>query len=259
MTSGTDPIADLVIRSGNNFHARVARAFRDRKWKVVVSPYYLDQVQGKAREIDLIAEATWRGAHSVGETPCDVTVRLFVECKCLPTTTVFWMAEKDHYKAKRLVCSGGAFGPDNHFTLEHHYLLHGQKVAKLFATSASKESEQEPIYRALNQVLSSMVAMRKSAVHASSSMDANRRRVVIQFPVVVCNTFANLHSVDFEVESHPVAVRSNFQLEVDYAFADKAGDSRNEYFLLDFVELDQLDGFLTAIERDVEIVREYGS
>jgi hypothetical protein len=177
----------------------------------------------------------------------------------LPTATVFWLADKNALKAKRLVCSGGSFGSDNHFTVEHHYLASGQKVAKLFATSANKDSEQEPIYRALNQVVSSMIAMRKSPVHASSAMEGHRRKVTITYPVVICNTFANLHCVDFEIESEAVRVTRNFQLEVDYAFADKAGESRSEYILIDFVELDQLDDFLLEIEHDVDIVREYGN
>ncbi|MFN7835128.1 MAG: hypothetical protein ACK5NY_04970 [Burkholderiaceae bacterium] len=52
-------ITDLIKSSGNNFHAKVARWFADNGWHVVISPYYMDQTQSKAREIDLVAEKLW--------------------------------------------------------------------------------------------------------------------------------------------------------------------------------------------------------
>jgi len=54
-----DEVSKLVRNSGNNFHTKVARWLSDNDWHVVVSPYYMDQTQNKAREIDLIAEKLW--------------------------------------------------------------------------------------------------------------------------------------------------------------------------------------------------------
>jgi hypothetical protein len=53
-------VLQLVRSSGNNFHAEVARWFHANKWHIVISPYYMDQTQNKAREIGLIAERRWR-------------------------------------------------------------------------------------------------------------------------------------------------------------------------------------------------------
>ena len=52
-------VTQLIKTSGNNFHAKVARWFRTNGWHIVISPYYMDQTQNKAREIDLIAEKLW--------------------------------------------------------------------------------------------------------------------------------------------------------------------------------------------------------
>ena len=52
-------VSELIKNSGNNFHAKVARWLAENDWHVVVSPYYMDQTQNKAREIDLIAEKFW--------------------------------------------------------------------------------------------------------------------------------------------------------------------------------------------------------
>ena len=49
-------VSELLKDSGNNFHAKVACWLNDHNWHVIVSPYYMDQTQNKAREIDLIEE-----------------------------------------------------------------------------------------------------------------------------------------------------------------------------------------------------------
>lgn len=61
--------------------------------------------------------------------------------------------------------------------------------------------------------------------------------------MVVCSSFAQLYAVDFLTDSEPTEVRENFELEVQYAFHDRSGNQRDEYFLLDFVEFDQLATF----------------
>lgn len=45
-------VTELVKGSGNNFHSKVARWFQANDWHTVVSPYYMDQTQAKARELD---------------------------------------------------------------------------------------------------------------------------------------------------------------------------------------------------------------
>jgi hypothetical protein len=152
-------ISKLVSGSGNNFHAKVARWLSDNGWHIIVSPYYMDQTQNKAREIDLIAEKLWPITDAFGRPVDNLAVRLFVECKFVPSHSVFWFAEKDQHSAEDLVCNSGLFRSDNFYTRKHHYLSQSEKVAKLFATSASKASENEPFYKALNQVLNAMVSM----------------------------------------------------------------------------------------------------
>ena len=76
-----DEVSKLVSNSGNNFHAKVARWLSDHDWHIVVSPYYMDQTQNKAREIDLIAEKLWPIENMFGQRTSDghVAVRLFIE------------------------------------------------------------------------------------------------------------------------------------------------------------------------------------
>lgn len=253
-------ITDLIAGSGNTFHAAIARWFTGNGWHVVVSPYYLDQSQGKAREIDLIAEKLWRTTDSFGRPKDYVAVRLFIECKFIATDAVFWFADKDREAAQALVCATPPFCPNNSYTSEHHYLSQSARVAKLFASVGSKASENEPFYKALNQSLNALVSMRGRALKIK---DQRKREVtpvtVLECPVVVCSSFERLYRVDFLKESSPVRIADNFQLEVQYAYVDASGAPRDDYFLLDFVERNRLEEFCKAVDASASAAAQLAS
>jgi hypothetical protein len=248
-----DEVFKIISSSGNSFHAKVARWFSGSGWHVIVSPYYMDQTQNKAREIDLIAEKLWIVKDMFGNQRDYLAVRLFIECKFVPSHSVFWFAERDQESAERLVCGGSPFRVDNIYTKKHHYLSQNSKVAKLFATSVSKTSENEPFYKALNQALNAMVSMRLQLVSVPVLKGTRRNpKVILEFPVVVCSSFDQMYSVDFNAESQPESIKDNFQLEVRYAYIDMNSIQRNDYFLLDFVEFNQLEKFAQAIDEDAK-------
>ncbi|MBS1197398.1 MAG: hypothetical protein H6R18_1183 [Proteobacteria bacterium] len=248
-------IIELVQSSGNNFHAKVARWLTANGWHVVVSPYYMDQTQNKAREIDLIAEKAWPLHDSFGSLVGDIAVRLFVECKFVASDTVFWFADKDRDSAMKLVCSSSHFRDNNIYTEKHHYLSQSPRVAKLFSTDNKKAQESDPFYKALNQVLNAMVSMRGLPVSIPELKKWKWQPSVIEFPIVMCSSFDKIYSVDFCSESEPQPVQDNFQLEVRYAYLDKFKDQRDDFFLLDIVAFDKLAAFAKAIEEDVEIAK----
>lgn len=249
-----DEVLKLVAESGNNFHAKVARWMQSDGWHVTVSPYYMDQTQNKAREIDLVAEKLWPVLDRGGRQPVgDVAVRLFIECKFIPSYSVFWFTDKDIESAEKLVCSSGRFRADNSFTKKHHYLAQSPRVAKLFATSVARGTDNDPYYRALNQVLNAMVSMRGRQVTVPELKTRGRGPMaVLEFPVVVCSSFQQVYGVDFYADSEPQAVPDNFQLEIQCAYLDRGGAQRDEHLLLDFVEFDRLESFVTAIEEDAK-------
>lgn len=248
-------VLKLVSESGNNFHAKVARWMQADGWHVTVSPYYMDQTQNKAREIDLVAEKLWPVMDHWGRQPIgDVAVRMFMECKFIPSYSVFWFTDKDMDAAEKLVCSSAIFRPDNSYTKKHHYLAQSPRVAKLFAASIGRGTDNDPYYKALNQVLNAMVSMRGGQV----SVPALRKRgrgpmALLEYPVVVCSSFQQIYGVDFFADSNPQQVTNNFQLEIEYAYLDRGGAHRDEHLLLDFVEFDQLKAFSTAIEEDAKV------
>jgi len=253
-------ITDLIQGSGNNFHAKVARWLMENKWHVVISPYYMDQTQSKAREIDLVAEKLWPLTNLFGSPVDNIAVRLFIECKFVASDAVFWFADKDREAALELVCANAPFRTDNVYTDTHHYLYQSSQVAKLFSTSNTKAAENEPFYKALNQSLNAMVSMRGQPVTIPSLRKSRRHpKWVLEYPVVVCSSFDRMFAVDFYADSKPEPIKDNFQLEVRYAYVDRNQHQRNDYFLLDFVAFSKLVEFAEAIGNDAKAAVILGS
>ena len=247
------PIQELIDSSGNSFHAKVARWLTDNGWALQVSPYYLDPVQQKAREVDLIAEKAWPLNTMFGTPVGHVLVRLYIECKFVPGHAVFWFSEKSTAEAKTLVTSTGVFRADNSYTNKHHYLSLSQRVAKLFTSSQTKGQEADLFYKALNQILSAFVAFRSRAPSPQSLQGQLRGRIVlIEFPVIVCSSFQNIYSADFLGQGPTEAVQTPFQLEVRYAHDGATGSHKNEYFLIDIASYDTLPVLMSAIAQDVD-------
>jgi hypothetical protein len=246
-------VQDLIDGSGNNFHAKVARWFAADGWHIAISPYYMDQSQQKARELDLIAEKQWPIKSYIGQWTGEVIVRLFVECKYIPGYSVFWFVDKNREAVAQLVCASGTFRSDNTYTSKHHYLSAGDRVAKLFASSNARGQESEPFYKALNQALNGLVAMRSQTPQLTLDRRGQGSDVVLNFPIIVCSSFSQLYAVDFAGAQETSQIGDNFQLEVQYAFADAAGQSREELFLLDFVEFDKISQFVASISKDAEV------
>lgn len=244
-------INKLITTSGNNFHAKVARWFSDAGWYVTVSPYYMDQSQNKAREIDLIVEKTYAITDHFNRPAGCIAIRLFVECKFIAAHAVFWFSEKDIESVKSLVHSTRAFKENNTYSQKHHYLNSCPEVAKVFSSNNSGSVENEPFYKALNQVLSAMISLKNQNVSALANLDRyNKPKLTIEFPVVVCSSFEKLYGVDFYKDSEPEKIKEHFQLEVQYAYVDRSDKHRNELFIIDFVDFNSLKEFIDKIDEN---------
>lgn len=247
-------VQELIDSSGNTFHAKVARWFAFDGWSTSISPYYMDQTQQKARELDLIVEKVWPIEGSFRDRQGEVAVRLFVECKFLPGYSVFWFTGKDRSAIEEMLCVSGKCRRDNAYTSKHHYLSSGDRVAKLFASSNARGQESEPFFKALNQSLNGLVSMRTQLPRAfSSGRKRGNIHVALDFPVVVCSSFSQLYAADFTGTQETSLIGDNFQLEVQYAYVERSGQSRDELFLLDIVEYERLPQFVKAIEEDAHL------
>ncbi len=244
-------IEALASESGNNFHCKVLNAMKSREWEVLVSPYYMDAATDKPREIDLIAEKYWKYEDRFERKFGAIVFRLFMECKFTAQPTVFWFSDKDITAATEWLTSRTPLRKDNMFTAQHHYLAGSSKVAKLFATKNKPSTENEAMYKALNQSLNALVYS-----SGREPIDLNLRNgripvlAEVEMPVIVCSSFAEFYGVYMDAPGSPVPITDNFQLEVNYAYIDPKGARRSDYFLIDVVAFDLLDKYFETLTND---------
>ncbi|MEO8331489.1 MAG: hypothetical protein ABI479_03585 [Gallionella sp.] len=251
----SEEIEAIVNESGNSFHCRVTNYLKTKGWSTLVSPYYMDGGTNKPREIDLIAEKHWifDGRHP--DQYGAVIIKLFIECKYIPQPNVFWFSDKDTAAATKWLVSNTPLTANNMFTKRHHYLASGSRVAKLFASKNKPNAENEVIYKALNQSLNAMVYLRgKESLIPDIESGRIPTLACIEMPVVFCNSFADFYRVEMESSSTPQHLDENFQLEVNYAYLDINEKQRNDYFLLDIVDFEKIDGYLNVLEADKEAI-----
>lgn len=243
----------IISESGNSFHSKVANHLKDKDWNILVSPYYMDNASNKPREIDLIAEKAWPYSIPWEHKQGTINIKLFIECKYIPQKNVFWFAHKDMSSARKWVISNTTLPENSSFIDQHHYLASNPKVAKLFASKTKANTENEVIYKALNQSLNAMVYLRngESIIQPQRGRRKNILKTV-EHPVILCNSFENFYQVDMEDASNPEQITDNFQLEVNYAYISNQGKHKSEYFLLDILDFSKLDKFLAVLEVDVQ-------
>jgi hypothetical protein len=250
--SNSNAAKEIAAASGHSFQTKVLRALSGAGWTVQISPYYSDSESGKSREVDLVAE---QAIHLLDpfEAPAVLYVRLFIECKFVNTAVVFWMHEQDRASTFALLENRFGLARTKTFAQEHHY-LRSRRVAKLFASGKSIDTDRDQIYKALNQSLNALIALRPTAPVTRVNATGTTHELVVNYPVIVCNSFDRIFAVDMEAESDPTRVTDEFLLEVNYA-SNSSGRSVSEFFLVDVVPFDRLSIFLGQIHRDVDAMR----
>lgn len=247
--------AKLAKSSGNAFHSRAVRAFQDAGWAVLVSPYYHDHVTQKPREIDLIAEKAFSIGDVWGKSKGTLNVQLYVECKYIHQTTLFWFHDQDLYATEEILTSTTPLRKNNSFTAKHHYFRNtDNQVAKLFNGKSGGQTESEQFYKALNQSLNAMIGLANhGSVFPPGSAGASRIVRSVTYPVILCNNFDTMFRVPIGSDDvDPVKIDHAFNLEVNYAYTDPTGRLQNAFFLIDIVDFEDLPAFLGIVDADVE-------
>ncbi len=256
-------INKIITENGNSLHYRIVKFLRSKKWKVEVSPYYNDSFSEKPREIDIIAENTFP-VYMMGGFKGTINVRLFIECKYITQDTVFWFDEKDNTSAINLILATTPLeDPRNWTQTRNHRYMAEEKVAKLFASEQNKSQspEGEVIYKAVTQSLNALISYRNQPSILSDNHNGIRTDMsvgaMINYPIIVCDSFDKLCSYDVTSEQEPKSIEDNFQMEIRYAYRDNQQHNRNEYFLIDIASEDTLEKLLSDIEeKDIKAIKE---
>lgn len=250
-----EEVKSIIYESGNSFHSRVIDAFKSKGWHTLVSPYYLDEVSNKPREIDLVIEKAFEFKDDFSSKYGTVNVKLFVECKYIPQKVVFWFDDKDMISTRKWIVSNTPLRENNSFMEQHSYLTKNTKVAKLFSSQTRPNQENEPIYKALNQSLNAMVYLRnKGSIIQSTPKRPSNILETFSYAVIICNNFDNFYRVEMVNQDDPQNIDDNFQLEVNYAYIDSNKNNRNEFFLIDVIDFKKLNSYLGVISSDVKTI-----
>jgi hypothetical protein len=245
----------LAATDGNAFHARVAMQFRQWGWDVLISPYYVDNATGQAREIDLLCERLFTFEMDDDDSEYGVyRVQLFVECKYVTAPVVFWFDVQDRERTLHWLNEHTPFTRGRKTSLSKHRYIHvGTQVAKLFRSATNK---QDPIYTGLAQSLGALIQRRGLEPMLRSSNDKGEpaKEMTVQYPVIICSD-GPPSFYRTEIEGHPSSVLPEdhlFQLEVDYAYMGSKNRIAQEYFLIDIVRFSRLGVFLQLLDVEAE-------
>jgi hypothetical protein len=239
----------LIKESGNTFQSKVINYFRENDWNVLVSPYYVDAVTDKSREIDLIVEKKFGVTNQWQGPPKSVTARLFVECKYIAQGSVFWFDDQDLSRALEWITTNTCFTDNNTYTREHHYLKSHAQVAKLFATAHQKGDENDPLFRTLNQCLNGYIHNRSRELLIPSMH--NEIVTKLEYPVIICSDFYKYFRTSIGGAEDPSPITENFAVELNYAYVSNNAPIFRRYFLVDVLAFDLLDVFVAALEAEV--------
>ena len=253
LMSEIEEAKSIVLESGNSFHCKVVGFLKKKGWHTQISPYYMDGSTNKPREIDLIAEKSWNYKDNFSGVSGTVNIKLFIECKYIPQVNVFWFSPKDRACAKAWIKNNTCLvGSETH---GHHYLSTNENVANLFASKSKQSTENEVIYKALNQSLNAMVYLRhRDSIIPDGFSNGKPILQTIEMPLIICNSFDKFFRVSVEGSADPEPIEDAFQLEVNYAYANSNGRHVNEYFLIDIVDFIKIDKFLAVLDSDKDAV-----
>lgn len=249
----------LIENSGMITHHKAISLLREQGWKLLVAPYYYDNISNTVREIDIIAEKQFNSSEIRQGSSVQINVQLFIECKYIKQEIAFWFDDKSIDEAvvqleknTDLQILHNKYQAD--ITTDKFHYLNGDKVAKLFSTNTNKE---DVIYKAITQCLNSKIYYDQWSNHPIYHKFFEHRETtatIIKYPIIICDNFDNLIKVEFDDEKYSCdKLNDNFQLQINYTYLDKTKTKAiTDDFIIDLVSLDKLISFLNTLE--IEIV-----
>lgn len=256
-------IKKLIEDSGIITHKKVIDILRNQGWKLLISPYYYDNIANAVREIDIIAEKQFTSVDNWSQSSVQVNVQLFIECKYIKQEIVFWFDNKDidgavskMEKNSGLEILHKRYGAD--ITTDKFHYLANNKVAKLFSTNANKD---DVVYRAITQCLNAQIyydQWHNCPIHFGFHEHKEVATQLLKFPMIICDNFNNLIKIDFDEKDKngytANEIGDSFQIETNYIFLDKNKKSETEYFLIDILNLNDIESFLQKVETETKAI-----
>ena len=255
-----DKLQKLVESSGFIPHKKAIDVLRNDGWKLLISPYYYDNISNSVKEIDLIAEKQFTSDAQWSGSSVQINVQLFIECKYIKQEILLWFDSKDLNRAVSKVEQNTGLrvlhnrGRADIVRDELHYLSSNQ-VAKLFSSNAHNE---DVIYKAVTQSLNAQLYYDQSNNNPLFFDFFSHKEVAtmtLRYPIIICDNFANLKEIKFEendADKYKVSnIDGHFQIETNYTFLDIEKKARTEYFLIDLLNVSDMKNYLDKLSIEV--------
>lgn len=257
----TISVNNLIEKSGMITHHGVISKFKDKGWKLLISPYYYDNISDSTKEIDIIAERQFNSASIASISSAQINIQLFLECKYIKDEIVLWFDDRDIDKAVIRMEKDSGLGIAHKksradITKEKFHYLEDDKVVKIYSTQNNK---QDVIYKAITQCLNSRIYYDQWANHPiffDFSNHPESKNKIIKFPVIVCDNFDKLLNVKFTNEKAYTydKINNSFELEVNYTYLDKERKAITDYFLIDVLDFNAVDSFLDKLDTEIQSI-----
>jgi hypothetical protein len=247
------------------FHYQVYNYFRNKGWKVQLSPYYIDNYTQKPREVDIITEKFYKIGPPISanfiykkEDLSDqqkyigtFNVTLYIECKLKKLEEYILFFEKPINKKFEVLLEG-----KNIFYYEAeisnvgiHYFR--EDVSKLFYLQSKSH---DYLFDAINQSLHSMIyfntLFKKEGCIISlfSPKERNHLNIlaIASFPIIILE---DIKAKDINEK----LIEDNFAAEVNYAYYDEINRNfKNKIFYVDVISFSKIDKFLENLDNSIK-------
>jgi hypothetical protein len=248
------------------FHYKVYNYFKNKGWKVQLSPYYIDNYTQKPREVDIIAEKFYKIEPPISanliykqENLSDqqkyvgtFNVRLYIECKLKKLEEYILFFEKPTNNKFSVLLQGRNifFYEEELPNVNIHYF--DKDVLKLF--NITDRNNKDYLFNAINQSLHSMIyfntLFKKEGpiISLFSPEEINYLQIlgIASFPVIILEDIKTK-----DINNKPV--EDNFVAEVNYAYYDEINRNfKNKIFHIDVLSFNDIEQFLKNLESSIE-------
>lgn len=240
-------LIESIEKSGHNLHMQVTDILERNGWSVDISPYYVDDIRDKPREIDIIATKTFSPLTPEVHPPRDDSfkIKLFIECK--------YFTKEIAARVKPLENPMGflqtpGFNKDEiigYLKTIHRY-PEEKIIAKLF--DAHKDV-QTGVFDSLTTPIKSMI------FHIDHRTE---RRRFLAYPITVFDGFNGIHildKIDFDIKN--IKNVQYLLAQVNYSYKNPIENKINTVNgLVEFVHKDVFENLLGKIRRDGEKIKD---
>ncbi|MFH1656167.1 MAG: hypothetical protein ABH956_00125 [Candidatus Nealsonbacteria bacterium] len=241
-------IKEIIEQSGHELENEAVLILEKNNWSCISSSYYVDNITGKSREVDIIAKKEFsifdiENIENISKKK-KILIKLFISCKFIKDDIVFWFGKKNIIKANELVKNGLSLNQEELERNESVLKFHHYNIEKNVANKNAQKGNKDIIFNAREESI-------KSFLYSPLEDDEFEYKEIYKFPIVIVNNFDNFCKRDDSSKDRCLKIENNFQFEILYSILI-SGHPKRKYFLVDFISIDRLEFFLKENFEKVE-------